>query len=58
MQYHVKMDGSRNVSVRNTQFLGKFQGVSDFLAADQGLQGVSATNSEPVQLNKAAWELA
>ena len=34
------MDGSKNVSLRNTQFLGKYQGVSDFLAADQGLQGV------------------
>ena len=58
-QYHVRMDGSRNVSVRNKQFLRKFKGVSDFLAADQGIQGVgdSATNSELVQLYKFSREL-
>ena len=35
-----RMDGSRNVSVRNRQFLRKFKGVSDFLAAEQDPQGV------------------
>ena len=33
-QYHVRMVGSINVSVRNIQFLRKFKGVSDFLAVD------------------------